>query len=727
MNMKGLSLFIFFIFNLNIYSQDHEIFYPCITKDTVVDYYFSKKIEDPYRVLENFESEEVKKWFSAQNELYNSTIFSISSIDSVRKKISSIYNLQALWNLSPRITGDKVFFPYIDMKDINIERLGYCKSLNSESIELYNTKEANERDSCNYTFSYWEPSQDGKFVAFGIAPDGTERATIYIMNVKEKQLLSEKIEFSRTGNIQWLPDNSGFFYIRDKPILNEMDKLTFLEDSRTMLHLLYEDPKNDHEIVSRLLNKELEIDKKNKPRLFLFPSSDKVLLNLAKGSYYVIYYASLNEILTKPATEVVWTKIFDVSDKMGSNVMVGERFFGLSFGQNPNGRLIYLDLPDTTKKIVFDGDSIVLDDIALTKKDLFLTTIENGINKLIEIDLNSLDISYINLPFYGNIVMQPYFPLVTSFQSTDFLLFTLEDYYIQKAAYICSENREIIKTDLFPEYKFPQPIELVSKEIEVPSHDGVLVPLSIVYKKGTLLDGANPLLIETYGAYGISMKHTFDLERMVWFDYGGVYAVAHVRGGSEKGDNWYKGGFKPTKPNSWKDLNACSEYLINNKYTSPQNLAVMGASAGGITVGRAITERPDLYKAAVIYVGDLNTVRLDASFNSQVYEFGTASASIEFQYLYEMDTYHHIKEGVEYPSMLLTAGLNDSRVAPWQSAKAAAKFQEVSNGKNIVLYRIADKGHFDYPAESEIYSYLFWQLGHPDFKLKLETDTISIR
>jgi len=217
------------------------------------------------------------------------------------------------------------------------------------------------------------------------------------------------------------------------------------------------------------------------------------------------------------------------------------------------------------------------------------------------------------------------------------------------------------------------------------------------------------------------MKPEFSRNRLAWFAHGGIYAVAHVRGGGEKGDKWYKGGFKATKPNSWKDLIACAEFLIKNKYSSSPKLAIIGGSAGGITIGRAITEQPGLFKAAVIYAGTLNPVRMENSFNtSTVTEYGTVKDSLEFQYLYNMDPYLHIREGITYPSVLFTAGLNDARVAPWQPGKAIAKMQQVSKGNNIVLFRVAGTGHFDYPSDADVYSFLFWQLGNPDFKLKNE-------
>jgi prolyl oligopeptidase len=380
-----------------------------------------------------------------------------------------------------------------------------------------------------------------------------------------------------------------------------------------------------------------------------------------------------------------------------------------------------LKLPDLKSKVLFEGKGFSIDDMVLTQNNLYITCIENGLNKLVSVNPSNYHIDDIHLPFLGSLSLRPpNFPIVSFFQSTDYLLFALTALNKQSDIYECDVNKKIHKTNIVQEVQYQDStMDLVIEEVQAPSYDGVMVPLSIVYKKGIKFYGSNPTIIDAYGAYGISYKPWFDLGRLGWLNHGGIFAVAHVRGGYEKGDNWYKGGFKATKPNSWKDLIACAEYLVKNKYTSPQKLAVTGASAGGITIGRAITERPDLFKAAVIYVSDMNAIRMENTFNnSSVTEFGTVKDSLEFQYLYNMDTYHHIFKGINYPSILFTASLNDARVAPWEPAKAVAKMQEVSQGDNIVLFRIEDKGHFDYPSDADVYSFLFWQLGHPNFKLK---------
>jgi prolyl oligopeptidase len=290
------------------------------------------------------------------------------------------------------------------------------------------------------------------------------------------------------------------------------------------------------------------------------------------------------------------------------------------------------------------------------------------------------------------------------------------------------EKELFVEENIYPIKKFKATENTIVEEIEVVSHDGVKVPLSIIYKKGTKLDGKNRLLMTGYGAYGSNDSPFLDIYLLSWIRAGGIYASAHVRGGGEKGDAWYMGGYKKTKPNTWKDFIACSEYLIKNGYTSPEKHAIWSGSAGGILIGRAITERPDLYAAAIIEVGILNTTRVQFGPNGQdnVYEFGNANDSLEFLYLLEMDAYQSIKKNVNYPAIYLTAGMNDNRVQVWQPGKFAAKMQAYNKSDKPILFSVDfEGGHGLQADENKVYkqladaiSFALWQTGHPDYNLK---------
>lgn len=279
------------------------------------------------------------------------------------------------------------------------------------------------------------------------------------------------------------------------------------------------------------------------------------------------------------------------------------------------------------------------------------------------------------------------------------------------------------KPALFP----PEYRNLEVKEVEVKGHDGVMIPLSIIYKKGTKLDGSNVCLLNAYGAYGSSSTPYFSVRQNSLAVRDVVVGIPHVRGGSEKGEEWYRAGYKTTKPNTWKDFISCAEYMISNGYTSADKLAGTGTSAGGVLISRAITERPDLFAAAINNVGCSNAMRLEFSANGPVNipEFGTVKDSVECKALYEMDGMQHVVKGTKYPAVINVAGWNDSRVVPWQPGKFAAAVQNATTSGKPVLVKVNyDNGHFTedknvtFANFADQYVFVLWQCGHPDFQMK---------
>ena len=262
--------------------------------------------------------------------------------------------------------------------------------------------------------------------------------------------------------------------------------------------------------------------------------------------------------------------------------------------------------------------------------------------------------------------------------------------------------------------------------MKVKARDGTLVPLSIVHKKGIKLDGTNPTILYGYGAYGISMTPFYRPTFLPWFNRGGVLAVAHVRGGGEYGEDWHKAGYKLTKANTWNDAITCAEWLVAHKYTSSPKLAIMGGSAGGIFVGRSITERPDLFGAAIDEVPVSDLVRMEFSSNGvpNIPEFGTVKEADGFKGLLEMSSYHHVKDGVKYPAVLLLTGFNDPRVDSWQAGKMAARLQAANASDKPILLRIDfDAGHgfgstkkSQYEERADLLAFLLWQFGVKGFQ-----------
>ncbi|UZT97508.1 prolyl oligopeptidase family serine peptidase [Chryseobacterium fluminis] len=263
-------------------------------------------------------------------------------------------------------------------------------------------------------------------------------------------------------------------------------------------------------------------------------------------------------------------------------------------------------------------------------------------------------------------------------------------------------------------------------EISIKARDGEEIPVSLIYNKNLRKDGKNMLLIDSYGSYGISYTPFFAKMYLLWINQGGMVAVSHVRGGGEKGEQWRLGGYKETKPNTWRDLIDCTEYLIREKYTSKDKVAIWGASAGGITVGRAMTERPDLFKAVIAEVGVMNPLRDETTPNGQPKEFGSVKDPKEFKALLEMDSYHHIKKGVKYPATFISGGINDQRVTVWEPVKFAAKLMANNASHNPTLLKIDFEGGHGgnipptqrYANLGDMFAFALWQLGHPDYQPK---------
>jgi prolyl oligopeptidase len=266
-----------------------------------------------------------------------------------------------------------------------------------------------------------------------------------------------------------------------------------------------------------------------------------------------------------------------------------------------------------------------------------------------------------------------------------------------------------------------------AREVKVVGHDGTLVPLSIVMRKGTPLDGTHPTLLSSYGAYGGfgTASPYFDPTLLAWIERGGIHAVAHPRGGGEYGEEWHRDGMKLTKLNTVFDTIACAQYLVERAYASPKTLAIEGASAGGITVGGAINWRPDLFAAAIVHAGISDALRAEFSANGPVNvpEFGSVKDLQGFRGLHAMSPYAHVRAGAAYPAVLLEAGWNDPRVDAWQSGKMAARLQAATaSGKPVLLRVDFDSGHFGGTREqserllADEWAFLLWQFGDPEFQ-----------
>jgi prolyl oligopeptidase len=301
------------------------------------------------------------------------------------------------------------------------------------------------------------------------------------------------------------------------------------------------------------------------------------------------------------------------------------------------------------------------------------------------------------------------------------LVLDLQGWTQARQMYQVNPDGTVSNTGLQPQGRYDAPTDIVTTEVQVKSHDGALVPMSVIHKKGVALDGNNPTLLYGYASYGNTEEPVFGVTRMAWLDAGGVFAVANPRGSGVYGEDWYRGGYQATKPNTWKDFIACAEWLIAQRYTSAKRLAIWGGSAGGILVGRAMTERPELFAAVIPQVGALDMVRAELTPNGvpNIPEFGTRTNEAGFRALLLMSTYHQVRDGVNYPAVLMTHGVNDPRVEVWHSTKTAARLMAAStSGKPVLLRLDYDAGHGigntkaqTLQERADVFAFCLWQMG----------------
>ena len=718
MKQFALPVAISFLPFFNSFSNAQTFHYPLSAKRPVADTYYHKAVVDNYRWLEDMNNKEVQDWFKAQHDYTNSWLDNIPGRDALVENFKKLDALKPATINGITRKGNRYFYKKT-LPGENVGKLYYRDGKTGKEILLYNPL-ANAKGK-TYSITYFVPSEDGKKIALGIAEGGAEVATINIMNVDSKTMFAEKIYPSWFGVSGWSPDNKGFIYtIQATGDNKSMDMLT---NTRSMYHIPGTDPKGDKELLS--LKKYPSIGIVPEDLCFVYYTEDfKYIIGLLAGVNQDMncFYAPATELL-KPTIE--WKRLLQKEDHVTNFVANGDDIYLLTYTGAPKYKIIKSNLKDfsvSEAKIVVPEGKDKIDGITRSK-DFLLVTYTDGINATAkQYNMNSGEDAWVTLPFGGSAFLGSYdiknndcIIFITSWKQP----FTLIDYNPEtKKTGSCVFNIPV---------KYPGTEDIVVEETEAPGSDGVMVPLSIVYNKDLKKDGNASCLLDGYGAYGISATPYFTAMNLALLNRGVVLAFAPVRGGSEKGDNWYKAGYKTTKPNTWKDFIACGEYLEKNNYTSTSKLIGMGTSAGGILIGRAVTERPDLFAAAISNVSCSNALRFENTPNglNNAREFGTVKDSVECMALYEMDAFQHVKDGTKYPAIICVGGMNDPRVIAWQPGKFAAALQNATASDKPVLLDVNyDNGHFTedksvtFKNFANMYSFALWQTGHKDFQLK---------
>lgn len=686
----------------------------------VTENYFGTKVRDPYRWLENTTDAQVVAWMKAQNDFTRATLANIPGRDQLMTRIKALDNAGTVVS-ALQVWGGRYFYFKTEPGSDN-RKLYVRDKQDAPDRLLVDTEKLTTADGKHFSIDYFQPSLDGKYVAYGVSPGGSEESILHVIESATGKVLSDTIDRAQFGQPTWLPDGS-FFYTRTQKLAADAPPTAKFQKLRCYHHVLGADPDKEVAIFGYQVSPEVKVTEDDFPVLAYSPGAPKYLVGLVihgvKRELDLYATAFKDSVSEKTA----WKKVVDDNDAVITFDVHGDSIFLVSHKDASRYRVLRTSLENPNlaqAATVVPESEVVVVNIAAADDALYVQDLDGGIGRLQRLPYRGATIQPVKLAFDGAIQA-----LVTNPTETGAWL-ELTSWTKSPLWYsLDSRSGKLIDTHLVT----PSPVDfsqIESEEVKAKSADGTMVPLSIVHKRGMTLDGSHPTWLEGYGSYGVTLDPTFRPTQLAFLERGGVFAVAHVRGGGEYGEDWHVQGQKLTKQHTIDDMLAGAQYLIEHKFTSPAHLAGEGTSAGGITIGGAITQRPDLFGAALIRVGDSDSLRseLMTSGPANIPEFGTVKEPDGFKGLFAMDAYQHVKPDTPYPATLLTTGVNDPRVAPWQAAKMAARLQASTNsGKPILLRVDYDAGHGmgstktqrDEEQADEV-AFLLWQLGVPDFQ-----------
>jgi prolyl oligopeptidase len=687
----------------------------------VTDEYFGIKVADPYRYMEGLKDPQVQAWFKAQNDYTRAVLARIPGRTALLARIKELDESELAFVNSAHLMPDgRIFY----MKRLASEEVGklYMREGWDGTDKLLFDPAKFEAGNAHYSINYISPSFDGRYVGVGVSQGGSEDAVLRVVDTTTGRETGDAIDRAWWGSPGWLPDGRSFVYNRLQKLGPNSPPTDRELNSRTYLHVLGRDPEKDPLVFGSGLPG-VQIEPTDLPFVATFPGSSYVIgLNVHGAKNEVTLYVAPLESLTR--SSISWKKLCDVEDDVTRFDVHGDDLYLQSHKNASRYKVLHTSLsnPDVARaEVVIPSGEAVVRNIVAASDALYVQELDGGIGRLVRLPYTDNKAEQVPLPFNGSL----------SIVATDHRISGVAMYlasWANAGGYYFYDlgTKQVIAKKLQPVGPYDKPADVESVEVKVKSYDGTLVPLSIVRKNGLALDGSHPTRLIGYGAYGITLDTYFDPTTLAWLEQGGVYAIAHVRGGGEYGEDWHLAAKGLTKPNTWKDMIACAQYLIDQKYTSSAHLAIEGGSAGGITIGRSITERPDLFAVAIDEVPVSDVVRVEFSPNGppNIAEFGTVKTQDGFKGLYEMSAYAHVKDGTAYPAVMVTTGFNDPRVASWQPGKMAARLQAATTSGKPVLLRVDyDAGHGigstktqGQIEKADEWSFELWQFGAAGFQ-----------
>ncbi len=662
------------------------------------------KIVDPYRYLEDVNNPDTRQYVERELAYTRSILDPLPGRDSIHRRLSQ---LLTIGTIGPPQLGGKYYF-YTRREGMQNQPVLYVREAvkgNDRTLVDANQMAADG----TVALDWWFPSEDGKYVAYGTSASGSEESTLHIIESATGKVLPDTIEGTRFASVAWKKDNSGFYYTRH-PKKGDVPAGEEVYHVKVFYHALGTDSSKDPLLFGEGRRAQ------DVPNVALSDDGRWLLIMVFEGwSKSEMYLQDLNA--GTPPVEMTTGKEFLYSADIYKN-----KIYITTNEGAPRYHVFVADPAnpkrENWKELVPQTDA-VLQGLSVFGGKLFAQYEHNASSQLKLFDVEGKKLDDIALPTIGTVFASG------GKWDKDEAFFGFQSFTVPPSIFRYDLNDH--KTALWGKVEAPSidPSAYEVNQVWYNSKDGTRVPMFVVYKKGLEKNGKNPTLLTGYGGFNISVTPAFNRSAYLWLEHGGVYAVANLRGGAEFGEDWHRAGMLDKKQNVFDDFIAAAEYLISEKYTDKDHLAIQGGSNGGLLMGAMITQRPDLFRAVVCAVPLLDMLRYQNFQIAKLWipEYGSAEDPKQFDWLYAYSPYHHVKAGAEYPAILFMTADTDTRVDPMHAKKMAALMQaEAKNGaskERPILLRIETKaGHgAGKPVTKQIeegtdtYSFLFWQLG----------------
>lgn len=686
---------------------------PVARIEPVSETFFGETVVDPYRWMEDPKDRDWEPFMRGQDAHARAVLGGIPGREALKRRIGELSGGTAV-AYGVQKAGERLFYQVRPAGADNF-KLAVRQGAGGAERVLIDPTTMKGEGGTHVSLDWWVASHDGRHVVYGLSPAGSENSVLHVMEVDTLRVLPERIAGTQYAGPSWLPDGSGFFYWRVADV-GKLGTVDYYKRSLVLLHRLGTDPKDDVPLVQHGRDPALPLSDSEFPSIACARTGDWAVLGIFGG------VRRENPLFVAPLAEVTagrarWRQVCTLDDEVTGFAFDATDLYLLTTRGAENGKVLRTPLAggsyDSAATVVPEGQ-LVVEGMALARDGLYLLDLDGGYHALRKLGRGG-GLSAVALPFEGSV--------------SSLFASTAEDgCYIDGTAWLLpsttfrhdAASGRTEPVGLAP----PASVDLSGFEAIrtfATARDGTRVPLSIVAKKGLRRDGRNPALVQAYGAYQITSGPYFNLRTLALLERGGVFATAHVRGGGEYGKRWWKGGQKLTKPNTWRDLIDCCEHLIKERWASKATLTIQGGSAGGIAVGRALTERPDLFAGVISNVGVSNALRAEFGQNGppNIDEFGTVKDRAGFLGLKAMDALHHVKDGTRYPAVLLTIGMTDPRVEAWNGGKMVARLQKANRSAHPIVLRVSfDAGHGLGSTRSQVdeeradeYAFVLWRAG----------------